>query len=110
MAADSGASFSFLVLRRLSILLSTIGDTTDQIPAETVSAEALVAKASSLRAVTHLEESAYPVSSSQGLASYSFTTTYPLLDFTEAGDLVRWLLENGTGSKVMDSCDDHDNT
>jgi Domain of unknown function (DUF4351) len=31
-----------------------------------------------------------------------------LLDFTEAGDLVRWLLENGTGSKVMDSRDAHD--
>jgi predicted transposase/invertase (TIGR01784 family) len=28
-----------------------------------------------------------------------------LLDFTEAGDLVRWLLENGTASKAMDSRD-----
>ena len=30
-----------------------------------------------------------------------------LLDFTEAGELVRWLLENGTGSKVMDRHDNH---
>ena len=29
-----------------------------------------------------------------------------LLDFTQAGELVRWLLENGTGSKVMDRHDD----
>jgi predicted transposase/invertase (TIGR01784 family) len=29
-----------------------------------------------------------------------------LLDFTQAGDLVRWLLENSVGSKVMDSHDD----
>jgi predicted transposase/invertase (TIGR01784 family) len=28
-----------------------------------------------------------------------------LLDFTDAGDLVRWLLENGTASKAMDSHD-----
>jgi predicted transposase YdaD len=28
-----------------------------------------------------------------------------LLDFTDVGDLVRWLLENGTASKAMDSHD-----